>query len=104
MKIFVILSLTTLSACSWLHGRTPPQPEPPQVIVTGAPAESIVFIDDVQAGEAAASNDKSEVLTVSEGTHKVDVRVGGTVVYRETLFVKNGERRVVTVLSGSNRE
>jgi hypothetical protein len=26
------------------------------------------------------------------------------VVYRENLFVKNGEKRVVTVLSGSNRE
>jgi len=104
LKIFLILSLTMLSACSWLHRKAPPQPEPPQVIVTGAPAESIVFVDDVQSGVAAAHNDTSEVLSVAEGTHTVEVRMGDRVVYRESLFVKNGERRIVTVLSGSNRE
>jgi hypothetical protein len=91
-----------LSGCSWFHARTPP-PETPEIIVTGAPAESIVFIDDVQQGEPASSNDKSEVLSVSEGTHKVQIRIGGRVVYREDEFVKSGDKRVVTVLSGSNR-
>ena len=93
-----------LSGCSWFHARTPPPPEKPRIIVTGAPAESVVFIDDAQQGEAAASNDQSEVLIVSEGIHKVEIRMGGRVVYREDVFVENGDKRVVTVLSGSNRE
>jgi hypothetical protein len=34
----------------------------------------------------------------------VEIHRGDTVVYRENIYVKNGEKRVVTVLSGSNRE
>jgi hypothetical protein len=93
-----------LSACSWFHAKGPRVPDPPQLIVTGAAADSIVFVDDIQKGEAAAANDKPQVVTVSEGTHKVEVRIGGRVVYREDVYVAGGQRRVVTVLSGSNRE
>jgi hypothetical protein len=103
VKTFLFLTLTLLSACSWFRG-APQPPQPPQLIVTGAPAQSIVFVDEVQKGQPTAVNDQSQVLIVSEGNHQVDVRLDGTVVYRETLFVKNGERRVVTVLSGSSRE
>jgi hypothetical protein len=72
--------------------------------VTGAPAGSIVFIDDVQRGHAAEIPDKSQEINVTPGDHKIEVRFGDTVVYREHSFIKSGERVVVTVLSGSNRE
>ena len=103
MKIFIILALTMLSACSWFHAKAPRAPDPPVFIVTGAPAGSIVFIDDAQKGQAAELHKPQTVSTV-EGTHKVEVRFGDTVVYREDIYIKGGERRVVTVLSGSNRE
>ena len=94
-----------LSACSWFHSEGPsPVRDPPQLIVTGAAADSIVFVDDIQKGQPAVSNDKPQVVVVSEGTHKVEVRIGDRVVYREDVFVASGERRVVMVLSGSNRE
>ena len=104
LKSFIFLALLMLSGCRLFHGRTAPPPEPPEIIVTGAPAESMVFIDDKPQGEPAATNDKSAVLTVSEGAHKVEIRIGGRVVYREDVYVGRGEKRVVTVLSGSNRE
>ena len=103
MKIFIILALTMLSACSWFHAKAPRAPYPPVFIVTGAPAGSIVFIDDVQKGQAAELH-KPQMVDSVEGTHKVEVRFGDTVVYREDIYIKGGERRVVTVLSGSNRE
>jgi hypothetical protein len=93
-----------LSACSWFHRKGPPVRDPPQLIVTGAAADSIVFVDDIQKGEAAVANDKPQIVVVTEGTHKVEVRIGDRVVYREDVFVASGQRRVVTVLSGSNRE
>jgi hypothetical protein len=93
-----------LSACSWFHRKAPPPHEPPQLIVTGAAADSIVFVDDIQKGQAVAANDKTQVVIVSEGAHTVEVRMGDRTVYRENVFVQNGEKRVVLVLSGSRRE
>jgi hypothetical protein len=103
-KTLIVLALTLLAACSWHPFRRHPVPEPTQLIVTGAPAGSIVFIDDMPQGQPAELNDKPQLLDVAAGTHKVEVRRGDTVVYREDTFVKKGEKRVVTVLSGSNRE
>jgi hypothetical protein len=78
-------------------------PDPPEIIVTGAPVGSLVFVDGVQTGTAAAHNDQSQVLNVAAGTHLVEIHMGDTVVYRETTYVGSGERRVVLVLSGSSR-
>ena len=104
MKILMIMALTLLSGCSWFHRKPPPPPVPPQLIVTGAPAGATVFIDGAQQGQAAELNDRPQLLSVPEGTHVVEIHRGDTVVYRENIYVKNGEKRVVTVLSGSNRE
>jgi hypothetical protein len=104
LKKLLILSSALLCACSWFHRKPPPPPDPPEFIVTGAPAGSIVFIDDVQRGHAAEINDKSQQIDVTPGDHKIEVRFGDTVVYREHSFIKSGERVVITVLSGSNRE
>jgi hypothetical protein len=103
LKTLIILALALLSACTWHHAKKP-APDPTELIVTGAPAGSIVFIDDVQQGQPAELNDKPQLLIVAAGTHKVDVRAGDAVLYREDIYVKSGEKRVVTVLSGSNRE
>ena len=104
MKIFMLLALACLSACSWFQPRPKAPPAPPELIVTGVPAGSMVFIDNVQNGAAAELNDKPQVLTVSAGEHIVEVRTGGAVVYREQTYVGSGERRVIKVLSGSIRE
>lgn len=104
MKILMLLTLAYLSACSWFHPRAKPMPEPPALIVTGAPAGSALFIDGVQNGETATANDKPQVLTVAAGEHIVEVRMGSTVVYREQTYVGSGERRVIKVLSGSSRQ
>ena len=104
LKIFMFLALAaSLSACSWFHPR-PKAPAPPELVVTGVPAGSIVFIDNVQTGQAAKLSDKPQVLTLAAGEHIVEVRAGNAVVYREQTYVGSGERRVITVLSGSSRE
>lgn len=103
MKIFLLLALACLSACSWFHPRTKPVPEP-ELIVTGVPAGSALFIDGVQNGETATSNDKPRVLNVTAGEHIVEVHRGNAIVYREQTYVGSGERRVIKVLSGSSRE
>ena len=78
-------------------------PDPTEIIVTGATAGSIVFVDGLQTGQATALNDHPRVVTVAPGAHKVEIHVGDAVVYREDAYVAQGERQVVRVLSGLTR-
>lgn len=92
-----------LSACTWFTSRKPPPvPNPTQIVLTGAPEGSSVLIDGVQTEQAAQHNQHSQVLNVAAGTHKVEIRMGDRIVYREDAFVGAGERTVVIVKSGAN--
>lgn len=102
MKAFLLIVLACLSGCSWFHAKSH-APEPSEIIVTGAPAGSVVFVDGVQAGQTAEANNRPQVLDVAPGTHTLEVRIGDTVAYREDTYVVQGEKRVVTVLSGTSR-
>lgn len=103
MRVFVLIALACLSACSWFHPRKPPLPDPTEIIVTGAPAGSLVFVDGLQTGQPTAANGHPQILTVAPGTHKVEIHAGDTIVYREETYLAAGERRTVMVLSGSSR-
>ena len=103
MRVFVLVTLAWLSACSPFAARKMPSPDPTEIIVTGAPAASIIFVDGLQIGQAATLNDQTQVLNVAAGAHKVEIHVGDTVVYREDTYVSLGEHRIVRVLSGLNR-
>ena len=77
--------------------------DPTEIIVTGAPVGSMVFVDGLETGQITALNDHPHVLDVAAGTHKVEIHVGDAVVYREDTYVSAGERRMVRVLSGFTR-
>ena len=101
MKFLALMTLACLSACSWLGARkSPPPPVPTQIVVTAAPAGALVYIDGVQAGPAGTHNNQTQVLDVTPGNHKVEIRVNDKAVYREETSVGAGERRVVVVESG----
>ena len=103
MRIFVVMTLAWLSACSWFTSKKAQLPKATEIVVTGAPAGSIVFVDGVQIGQAAALNDRPQILNVAAGSHKVEIHVGDAVVYREDTYVELGEHRMVRVLSGLTR-
>ena len=103
MRVVVLMTLACLSACSWFGWRKPqPLPDPPEIIVSGAPAGSVVLIDGVQMAQATANNDRLRAIDVTAGAHKVEVRSGDRIVYREDTYVGLWERSVVIVKSGSN--
>lgn len=100
-RVLAPLALVGLGACSWLGAHRPPPPPPPtQLVVTGSPAGSRVFIDGVNVGDAAARSNQTQVLDVAAGTHEVAIELNDKVVYREDTYVAPGERHVVIVKSG----
>ncbi len=104
MRVLALIALACLSACSWFGSRkAPPVPEPTEIIVTGAPAGSLVFVDGLQVGPAVAHNDQSQILQVRPGAHKVEIHLNEATVYREDTVAAPGEHRVVSVLSGLTR-
>jgi hypothetical protein len=92
-----------LSACSWWGHKRHDPPNPTEVIVNGAPVDSIAFIDGAQAGQPVQRGKSAQILEVSPGSHKVEVHVGDRVVYREDVYVASGDHYMVSVLSGWNR-
>jgi hypothetical protein len=100
VRILVILvSLLCLAGCSWFH-RKPHVPPPAELVVTGAPAGALLFVDGAAAGQEVEAK-KPQILEVTPGTHVVEVRLGDTVAYRENTYVAAGEKRLVQVLSGA---
>jgi hypothetical protein len=102
LKSPVFIALVLLGGCSWFH-RKPPAPEPTELIVTGAPAQSTLFMDGAQVGQPTKAGNLTQIVRVAAGTHVLEVKEGESVVYRENTFVDAGEKRVITVLSGFNR-
>lgn len=101
MKAYLLIGLVLLSGCGWFH-RKPPAPDPTELIVTGAPAGSLLFVDGAQVGQPAEAGKHTQVLRVAAGTHVLEVKVGESVTYRENTYVALGDRRMITVLSGAN--
>lgn len=102
LKTVGLVLLLCLSGCSWLHRRPPPLPTPPELVVTGVPPGSTLFVDGVQIGQASDGSNRSRILEVAPGPHTLEVKMGDTVAYREEAYVGMGERRTITVLSGNS--
>jgi hypothetical protein len=93
----------SLSACSWWSHKRHAPPEPTEIIVNGAPVDSIVFLDGAQAAQPVQHSRSGQILQVPPGQHQVEVHVGDRVVYREEVYVASGDHYMVSVLSGWNR-
>jgi len=100
---YLLIALLCLSGCSWLHARKQPAPAPTELIVTGVPAGSHLFIDGLQTDQAGQDGNRTRILAVAPGAHTVEVKMGDT-AYRENTYVEPGQKRIITVLSGANRD
>ncbi len=75
----------------------------PGLIVKGAPAGSMLYVDGLVMGPATQFDGKPQVLAVLEGVHQVEIRQGTTVVYSEKTFASNGETHTVMVVGGTGQ-
>jgi hypothetical protein len=99
-KLSFLLVVALLSACALPQTTVKTGSAPPTLIVKGAPAGSILFVDGLAMGNAAQYDGNPKTLAVLEGTHRVEVRLGSTLVYKEKAFASSGESHTVTVTRG----
>lgn len=102
LKVSLVILLALLSGCSWFH-RTKPVPDPTELIVTGAPVSSFLFVDGAQAGHATEASNRTQVLVVAPGAHTLEVKLSDIVVYREDTYAAPNSKVIITVLSGNSR-
>ncbi len=102
MRVFVLMTLVALSACSWFRSK-PPVPAPTEFVVTGAPAGSIVFVDGASSAPPNPLSGHPQVIGVAPGPHTVEIHVEDTIVYREDTDAVAHHQTLVRVLSGLNR-
>jgi hypothetical protein len=93
-----------LCACGWWGHRRADPPNPTEIVVNGAPADSVVFVDGTQVGQPVPRGQNAQILDVSPGSHKVEVHSGERIVYHEDVYVASGQRIMMSVLSGWNRQ
>jgi hypothetical protein len=101
-RLISLMMIVSLCACSWWGHKRRDPPSPTEIIVNGAPADSVVFVDGSQAGQPAVRG-RPQMLEVAPGGHKVEVHSAERVVYREDVYVVAGQQVMVSVLSGWNR-
>lgn len=75
---------------------------PPTLMVTGAPPGSNLFVDGLDMGSAPQYDGNPKVLSVLEGTHQVEVRLGSNVIYKEKAFVSSGQSHNVAVAAAAS--
>ena len=99
MTILAVLAL--LCACTSLpETNVHTGAATPSLIVSGAPAGAVLYVDGLAMGPAAQYDGNPKMLAVLEGTHQVEVRQGATVVYSEKAYVGSGEIHTVHTTVG----
>ncbi len=102
-KIIFLLVLTLLGACTLPQTTVRTGSQQPSLVIKGAPEGSIVYIDNLNMGDARQYDGKPKVLAILEGAHKVEVKQGTSSLHSERVFVSNGEVHTITVSGGASK-
>ncbi len=96
--LFAAALCTMLSACALPQTTVTSGSSQPSLVVTGAPADAVLYVDGLAMGRASQFDGHPRVLAVLQGPHQVQVREGSTVLYHDKVFLSNGEIRNVKLL------
>lgn len=104
MKNLLALAVAAcLTACAMPTTQVSTGAPRPTLIVQGAPADAILYVDGLAAGNAAQYNGVANSLLIEEGVHHVELRRGASVLMAQKIFASNGESSKLVYASESTK-
>jgi hypothetical protein len=90
MRRLALAAALALAACAGPTTTVRTVDTRPAIAVAGAPGGSLLLVDGVAAGEAAAYDGNPNVLRLEPGTHLVEIRDReGRVLFAQRVFVES---------------
>ncbi len=99
---FSMLSIV-IAACVYPTQRLVVPDDRPSLSVKNAPADAVLFVDNMDMGSAAQYDGKKKVLPVERGKHRVVVKCGNTTVYSQEMYAGGGETRTIQLSGGTSK-
>lgn len=99
----IVVFLAALSACALPQTTVRTGSVQPSLVVKGAPAGTILYVDGLAMGPAAQFDGNPNVLAVLEGAHQLEIRQGNAVIYHDKAFLRSGETHPITLLPGPSQ-
>ena len=92
-----LTSLGLLAACAYPVSTAEQGAASSGLYFPSAPLASRVFVDGVDAGEAATFDGKKTLLVVAPGRHRLVVRQGSTPLYDKQIYIGAGTHIAIKV-------
>ena len=96
-RVAVFALLLALAACSYPETRVETIDARPTIAIANAAAGTMLVVNGVVIGPAQDFDGNPKTLRLGKGTHLVEIRSNGAVVYSETVFLADDTHRTVTV-------
>ena len=93
----LLLSLAPIAGCTYPKTEVKAVDERPTLAIQGAPADAVLYVDGLAMGPATQYDGKEQVLLLEEGTHLIEIKRGGSVLYSEKAFLGSGATKTVTI-------
>ena len=67
----------------------------PSISVTGAPQDAALLVDGLDMGIASQYDGHPKILLIEPGTHKIEIRKDGALIYQQVIFVESELKNIV---------
>jgi len=92
-----LLMVTLVTGCVYPTTGVRVTDDRPTLAIKGAPRDALLYVDGLSMGLARNFEGGSRVLLLEPGTHKIEVRSGGTILLSETVFLGSGAAKTLSV-------
>lgn len=61
----------------------------PAIAISGAPWGTVLYVDGAAVGDPRDYDGRPNILRVEPGTHHIEIRNGGAVIFSQRVFVES---------------